>query len=69
LRARGMIHDIDHPEWGKLVVMRSPIHYGGVKQPEYRASAALGADIEAILGEELEMSDDEIAKLRESGVI
>ena len=69
LRARGMIHDIDHPEWGKLVVMRSPIHYGGVKQPEYRPSAALGADIKAILGDELKISDDEIAKLRETGVI
>jgi len=69
LRNRGMIHDIDHPEWGKLVVMRSPIHYGGVKQPEYRPSAALGADIKTILGDELKMSDDEIAKLRETGVI
>jgi hypothetical protein len=36
--ARGMVHDIDHPEYGKLVVMRSPIHYGGVKQPDYRPS-------------------------------
>jgi formyl-CoA transferase len=69
LRARGMVHDIDHPEWGKLVVMRSPIHYGGVKQPEYRPSGFMGADIKAILGDELKMSDDEIAKLRETGVI
>jgi crotonobetainyl-CoA:carnitine CoA-transferase CaiB-like acyl-CoA transferase len=69
LRARGMIHDIDHPEWGKLVVMRSPIHYGGVKQPEYRPSGFMGADIDAILGDELKMSNDEIARLRETGVI
>ena len=69
LRNRGMIHDIDHPEWGKLVVMRSPIHYGGVKQPEYQPSGMIGADIKAILGDELKMSDDEIAKLRETGVL
>jgi formyl-CoA transferase len=69
LRARGMIQDIDHPEYGSLAVMGSPIHYGGVKQPEYRASGAMGADIKAVLGDELKMSDDEIAKLRETGVI
>jgi CoA:oxalate CoA-transferase len=69
LRNRGMIHDIDHPEYGKLVVMRSPIHYGGVKQPEYRPSGTMGADIDAILGGELKMSAEEIAKLRETGVI
>ena len=69
LRARGMLCDIDHPEYGKLVVMRSPIHYGGVKQPEYRPSGMMGADIKAILGDELKMSEDDIAKLRETGVI
>jgi crotonobetainyl-CoA:carnitine CoA-transferase CaiB-like acyl-CoA transferase len=49
--------------------MRSPIHYGGVKQPEYRPSGFMGADIDAILGDELKMSNDEIARLRETGVI
>jgi formyl-CoA transferase len=69
LRARGMLHDIDHPEYGKLVVMNSPIHYGGVKQPDYQASGEMGADIDAILGGELKMTKAEIEDLRKAGDI
>jgi CoA:oxalate CoA-transferase len=69
LRERGMLHDIDHPEYGKLVVMNSPIHYGGVKQPDYKASGELGADIDAILGGELKMTAAEIENLRKQGDI
>jgi formyl-CoA transferase len=69
LRTRGMIHDIDHPEYGKLVVMSSPIHYGGVKQPEYRASGEMGADIEAIYGGELKLTKADIEDLRKAGDI
>lgn len=69
LRARGMIRDIDHPEYGRLVVMQSPIHYGGVTQPDYRASGAMGADIEAILGGELNLTKDDIEGLRKAGDI
>jgi formyl-CoA transferase len=69
LRARGMIHDIDHPEYGKLVVMNSPVHYGGVKQPEYRPSGGMGADIEAIYGGELKLTKAEIEDLRKAGDI
>jgi formyl-CoA transferase len=69
LRERGMIHDIDHPEFGKLVVMNSPIHYGGAKQPEYRMTGPMGADIDAILGDELKMTKAEIEDLRKAGDI
>jgi len=69
LRKRGMIYEIDHPEYGELVVMGSPIHYAGVRQPDYRPSGAMGADIKAVLGDELKMSDDDIARLRQEGVI
>jgi CoA:oxalate CoA-transferase len=69
LRTRGMIHDIDHPEYGKLVVMNSPIHYGGVKQPEYKASGEMGADIEAIYGGELKLTKADIEDLRKAGDI
>ena len=69
LRTRGMIHDIDHPEYGKLVVMNSPIHYGGAKQPEYRMTGPMGADIDAIFGDELKMTKAEIEDLRKQGDI
>ena len=70
LRERGMIHDIDHPEYGKLVVMNSPIHYGGVEAagvPDDRAE--MGADIDAIFGDELKMTKAEIEDLRKAGDI
>jgi CoA:oxalate CoA-transferase len=69
LRARGMLHDIDHPEYGKLVVMNSPIHYGDVKQPDYKASGEVGADIDAILGGELKLTKADIEDLRKAGDI
>jgi CoA:oxalate CoA-transferase len=69
LRQRGMIHDIDHPEYGKLVVMNSPIHYGGVKQPDYKPSGEMGADIDAIFGGELKLTKADIEDLRKAGDI
>jgi CoA:oxalate CoA-transferase len=69
LRERGMVHDIDHPAYGKLVVMNSPIHYGGVKQPDYKPSGEMGADIDAILGGELKLTKAEIEDLRKAGDI
>ena len=69
LRERGMVHDIDHPEYGKLVVMRSPVRYGGVQPPEYKPSGEMGADIDAIYGGELKLSPDEIQALRKAGDI
>lgn len=69
LRQRGMVHDIDHPEYGKLVVMNSPIRYGGVQTPAYKPSGMRGADTEAILGEELGIKPDAVAELRKTGVI
>jgi crotonobetainyl-CoA:carnitine CoA-transferase CaiB-like acyl-CoA transferase len=69
LRARGMLHDIDHPEYGKLVVMNSPMRYGGVKQPDYRASGEMGADIDDIYGREFGLSNDDIAAMRKAGDI
>jgi CoA:oxalate CoA-transferase len=69
LRQRGMLHEIDHPEYGKLVVMNSPIRYGDVSAPEYRASGRMGADIDAIYSGELGIEAGELADLRKSGVI
>jgi formyl-CoA transferase len=69
LRERGMLHDIDHPEYGRLVVMSSPIHYGGVAKPDYHMSGPKGADIDAIYGGELKLSPNQIEELRKTGVI
>jgi hypothetical protein len=49
--------------------MNSPIHYGGVKQPDYKPSGEMGADIDAIFGGELKMTKAEIEDLRKAGDI
>ena len=69
LRERGMVHNIDHPEYGELVVMNSPIHYGGVERPDYKNSGAVGADVETIFHDELNISKSELRKLYEDGVV
>jgi formyl-CoA transferase len=48
LRERGMLFDIDHPEYGRMVACRSPLNIDGAPQPAYRPSAALGADNESV---------------------
>ena len=67
LRERGMLHEIEHPEYGSLVVMNSPIRFGEVEPAAYKASGRLGEDIDAILGGEFGMTAEQIAALREAG--
>jgi CoA:oxalate CoA-transferase len=69
LRERGTLFDIDHPEYGKLVVMRSPIRFGGVEPREYRPSGEIGADVSSLFGDEFGLRDDELASLEASGAI
>jgi len=69
LRERGMLHDIDHPEYGRLVVMRSPIRFGELAPAAYKVSGVMGADTEAILGGELGMTPQRVAELRDAGVL
>jgi CoA:oxalate CoA-transferase len=69
LRERGMIHNIDHPEYGELVVMNSPIHYGGIERPDYKNSGVVGADVESIFCGELNIWESELRKLYEDGVV
>ena len=59
-----------HPELGELPLIRSPINLSAFAQPERFTHAAPdpGADSQAVLVE-LGMAADEIAGLRERGVI
>lgn len=68
LMDRGMLNPINHPDYGELVVMGTPMRYLGVDQPEYHPSRPLGADNDAFLTE-LGYSPDDIAQLHEKGVI
>lgn len=69
LHARGMLRHVDHPMFGPLVLPTSPMRYDGEPSPDIRPSKALGADNDAVLGNWLGLSVDELAALRDEGVV
>jgi CoA:oxalate CoA-transferase len=68
LLERGMLEQIDHPQYGPLTVPHSPLHVG-----DYRAdlepSPALGQDNAAVYGGWLGLSEAQLADLAEREVI
>jgi formyl-CoA transferase len=68
VRARDMIVEVEHPEFGTLKEVRSPIRTEGeVRTP--RRGPRLGEDTDAILSELLGYGAATIAGLRTRGVI
>jgi crotonobetainyl-CoA:carnitine CoA-transferase CaiB-like acyl-CoA transferase len=67
VRARGMIREVDHPRFGTLREVASPIRTEGeIQRPA--AAPGLGEHTEQILGEVLQYTPARIAALRASGV-
>ena len=69
LHARGMLREIEHPEYGDILVHRSPLVLHDTAAPEYIPSARLGQHNGEILSEYLGLSAGEIDALRRSGAI
>ena len=69
LHERGMLRDVRHPEYGDILVNRSPLNLHGSAAPDYVPSARLGEHNADILREVLELSDAEIEALYESGAM
>jgi CoA:oxalate CoA-transferase len=69
LHARGMLREIEHPEYGDILVHRSPLVLHDAAVPEYIPSARLGQHNGEILSEYLGLSTGEINALRKSGAI
>jgi crotonobetainyl-CoA:carnitine CoA-transferase CaiB-like acyl-CoA transferase len=68
VRARDMIVEVEHPEFGTLKEVRSPIRTAGeVRNP--RRAPRLGEDTDAILRDILSYGPATIAGLRQRGVI
>lgn len=68
LRSRGMLVDIDHPEHGPMTVPHSPLRVGSYRA-DIVASPALGADNRLVLKEWLGLTDCDIDRLIERGVL
>ena len=69
LRASGLLTEIDHPEYGRLVVARSPLRFFDQPGCNYEPSHALGADNDAVFGAEIGLSANDLAELRKADVI
>jgi formyl-CoA transferase len=68
LHDRGLLHRIDHPDFGVVSLPRSPLRLGGAKQADYRVSPTLARDNARIFGE-LGFDVAELENLRREGVV
>jgi crotonobetainyl-CoA:carnitine CoA-transferase CaiB-like acyl-CoA transferase len=69
LHARGMLRKIKHPDYGDILVHRSPLVLQEAEAPDYVPSARLGQHNDEVLSEYLGLSTAEIDGLRRSGAI
>lgn len=69
LRERGTLQDIIHPTVGKVTVLASPIRLNGETPTIDSAAPTLGQHNDLVYGKLLGLSEQEIASLREQGVI
>ncbi len=69
LKQRGFFIELDHPELGKTISDAVPIKLSDTPARYTRAAPVLGQDNDYIYGELLGMSEDELAELRQQGII
>ena len=67
VRARGMIHRIDHPVMGEVEVVGSPIRLSETPVPPPTPAPVLGADTDAVMARMLDMDAAAIAAARDAG--
>lgn len=69
LFARGMLEKIAHPEFGDIVVARSPLRYLGTENTVLRPSPMLGAHNADILVDWLGVPHADLSALQQDGVL
>ncbi len=69
VQARGAIIDIDHPQAGKVRVVRSPVRLSKMKDTPPTPAPTLGQHTAEVLREMLGLQPGEIAALQTAGVI
>jgi crotonobetainyl-CoA:carnitine CoA-transferase CaiB-like acyl-CoA transferase len=69
LQARGFYQNVDHPETGPRLAAGLPFKLGRHPAPEYRHAPLLGQDNEYVFCHLLGLSDEELAKQMDEGVI
>jgi crotonobetainyl-CoA:carnitine CoA-transferase CaiB-like acyl-CoA transferase len=69
LLERGMLTRMTHPLLGAAVLPSTPLRFEGIAPPPLRVSRDLGADNEAVYGELLGLTPNEVARLRADDAI
>ncbi len=68
LTARGFVQHVEHPVHGTVLLLDKPFRLEKSDVP-LRAAPVLGADTDAVLAAELDLSTDALAALRCEGII
>ncbi|HEU4758671.1 MAG TPA: CoA transferase, partial [Dehalococcoidia bacterium] len=69
LKARGFFLEVAHPEAGKLTHAGAPYQLGGTPWQIRSPAPTLGQHNQAVLGDRLGLSSDELASLQQAGVV
>jgi CoA:oxalate CoA-transferase len=69
MHARGALEWVDHPMYGRVCLMRSPLRFEGSDPLPIRPSGELGRDNHEVYGQWLGLPDSELAQLAQEGVI
>jgi crotonobetainyl-CoA:carnitine CoA-transferase CaiB-like acyl-CoA transferase len=69
MHARGALQWVEHPMYGRVCLMNSPLRFEGSAPASLRPSGQLGCDNRAVYGEWLGLSDGELAELVAQEVI
>jgi crotonobetainyl-CoA:carnitine CoA-transferase CaiB-like acyl-CoA transferase len=69
MHERGMLHDIVHPDMGKIVLPTSPLRFAGSPEPELRPEPAIGEHNAEVMSDWLSYDAGRIAELTEAGVL
>jgi crotonobetainyl-CoA:carnitine CoA-transferase CaiB-like acyl-CoA transferase len=69
LEARGFFEELDHPVCGRQNVAGLPFRFESVDRWLHRPAPTMGEHDHEVLGGELGLSDDELARLTSAGVI
>ncbi len=69
LHERGSLEWVDHPMYGRVALMRSPLRFHGQAQVELKPSGELGRDNHGVYGDWLGIDSGEIESLKAEGII
>lgn len=69
LISRGTIQPQQHPELGEMMLLGTPLRFKGLEPPAVTLPRGIGENNESVLGEFLNLSEQEVGELKESGAI